>query len=61
MKPSIARTLRTKAKRAHSRECRAIFAVLSESVDGTLPTNNCQELREHFRGCAPCIAYLDSL
>jgi len=51
----------TPARRARSRECRAIFAALSEFVDGTLPASACQKLREHLKGCSPCIAYLDSL
>ena len=46
---------------ARNRECRAIFAALSDFMDGTLPVGNCRKLREHLKGCEPCIQYLDSL
>lgn len=42
-------------------ECRAIFAVLSEFLDGTLPPRNCRELRKHLGNCKPCVEYLNSL
>jgi anti-sigma factor RsiW len=48
-------------KGAETRECRAIFAALSEFVDGTLPARNCRELRRHLSGCKPCVEYLESL
>lgn len=44
-----------------SRECRAIFAILSEYLDGTLPARDCRELRRHFRSCGPCNEYLETL
>jgi hypothetical protein len=47
--------------RAATRECGAIFAILSEFVDGTLDAVSCRELRLHLRGCKPCMEYLDSL
>ena len=43
------------------RHCMRIFAVLSEYLDGDLPVKNCRELERHLKGCAPCIAYLESL
>jgi len=42
-------------------ECRAIFAALSEFVDGTLPARDCHELRKHLESCTPCVEYLESL
>ncbi len=43
------------------RRCKRIFAMLSEYLDGDLPVKNCRELELHLKGCAPCIAYLESL
>jgi len=60
MRPRGLRITRN-VKPVHSRECRAIFAALSEFVDGTLPARNCRELRQHLSGCKPCLQYLDSL
>jgi len=48
-------------KPRRSSECRALFAVLSEFVDGTLAAQDCRELRRHLRGCAPCLEYLETL
>ena len=41
--------------------CKRIFAMLSEYLDAELPAKNCRELEGHLQGCAPCIAYLESL
>ena len=41
--------------------CKHIFAALSEYLDGELPAKNCRELEKHFRGCKPCVAYLETL
>jgi anti-sigma factor RsiW len=43
------------------KECQAIFALLSEYLDGQLPPATCEELEQHIRGCAPCVAFVESL
>jgi len=43
------------------RRCKRIFAMLSEYLDAELPMENCDELERHLKGCAPCLAYLESL
>jgi RNA polymerase sigma-70 factor (ECF subfamily) len=43
------------------RQCRQIFAALSDYVDGELPVKSCRELERHLEGCKPCIAFLESL
>src|SRR5579863_9554398 len=61
MKPDAQKGRGTKQQRAGSLNCRAIFAVLSEFLDGTLPARNCRELRRHLKDCRPCIDYLETL
>lgn len=41
--------------------CKALFAELSEYLDGELPAADCDELEMHLGGCAPCQAFLKSL
>jgi RNA polymerase sigma-70 factor (ECF subfamily) len=41
--------------------CKALFAELSEYIDGELPAADCDELEKHLGGCAPCQAFLKSL
>ncbi len=43
------------------RQCKKIFAALSAYLDGELGVRDCRTLERHVQGCAPCIAYLDSL
>jgi anti-sigma factor RsiW len=43
------------------RRCKRIFAMLSDYLNTDLPVKNCRELERHLEGCAPCIAYLESL
>jgi anti-sigma factor RsiW len=43
------------------RQCRQIFAALSDYLDGELPLKSCRELERHLKGCKPCIAFLESL
>lgn len=59
MKTRRAKT-RNRSRRSN-RECRAIFAILSEYLDGALPARDCRELRQHLRGCGPCTEYLETL
>jgi anti-sigma factor RsiW len=39
-------------------ECRAMFARLSEFLDGELPSTLCAEVEAHVRGCRPCEAFV---
>jgi len=43
------------------RRCKKIFALLSEYLDRKLPARNCQQIKKHLGGCAPCRAFLESL
>ena len=43
------------------RRCKRIFRMLSDYLNADLPVKNCRELDRHLEGCAPCIAYLESL
>lgn len=61
MKDRHTKLPRIKATARGRGECRAIFAALSGFLDGTLPAENCQELRRHVIDCKPCVEYLDSL
>jgi anti-sigma factor RsiW len=45
----------------NDRQCRQIFAALSDYLDGELPLKSCRELERHLKGCKPCIAFLESL
>ncbi len=42
-------------------ECLAVFAKLSEYLDGELPQGDCSHLEEHLADCPPCIDFLRSL
>ena len=44
-----------------SASCKALFAQLSDYLDEKLDDSLCQKLEEHFKGCAPCEAFLASL
>lgn len=48
---------------AHSgpARCKAMFAELSDYVDGQLDDSLCDELERHLEGCEPCHAFLASL
>jgi RNA polymerase sigma-70 factor (ECF subfamily) len=41
--------------------CKEIFALLSEYLDGELKAGSCEEIQRHIAGCAPCIEFLESL
>ncbi len=43
------------------RRCKEIFAALSAYLDGELGVKDCRTLERHLAGCAPCLAYLESL
>jgi len=44
-----------------SRECRELFAKLSEYLDGELTEATCAGVDEHLEDCPPCVAFLESL
>lgn len=41
--------------------CKEIFAALSQYIDLELPSESCEEIEEHLRGCAPCIEFVRTL
>jgi RNA polymerase sigma-70 factor (ECF subfamily) len=43
------------------KECKNVFALLSEHLDGELPPATCDELEKHIQGCAPCVEFVESL
>ena len=57
--PAISKTAAKSDRRPAS--CKALFAQLSDYLDEQLDDSLCQELEEHFEGCAPCEAFLASL
>lgn len=42
-------------------ECRQIFAMLSEYLDGELPPEMCDQIESHIHGCSPCVEFVKSL
>lgn len=49
------------ARKRQSRECRQMFAGLSDYLDQTLRTVMCKGLEAHMEGCVPCKAFLRDL
>ena len=43
------------------RQCKEIFARLSEYLDHELPQDLCERIEGHMDGCPPCQAFLESL
>ena len=43
------------------KECRNVFAMLSEYLDRELPAETCEELDRHIQDCAPCVEFVESL
>jgi RNA polymerase sigma-70 factor (ECF subfamily) len=43
------------------RDCKAMFAELSNYLDDELDDSLCEELEKHMGGCEPCKAFLSSL
>jgi anti-sigma factor RsiW len=41
--------------------CRETIALLSEYLDATLAPEVAAALERHLEGCAPCVAYLNTL
>ncbi|MEQ1947595.1 MAG: zf-HC2 domain-containing protein [Bryobacteraceae bacterium] len=42
-------------------DCKNVFAMLSEHLDGELPAATCDELEKHIQDCAPCVEFVESL
>ena len=42
-------------------ECRTVFEMLSEYIDGDLPVDVCEHINQHIAGCAPCVQFVESL
>lgn len=42
-------------------DCREVFERLSEYLDQELPEGDCERLRQHIEGCAPCVEFIESL
>ena len=51
----------TKPRSVRPRNCKQIFANLSDYLDGVLDDALCAELERHMAGCKPCAAFLASL
>jgi RNA polymerase sigma-70 factor, ECF subfamily len=43
------------------RECRKLFAGLSEYLDGRVELRTCEQMRAHIEACPACIAFLEDL
>lgn len=43
------------------KECRALFANLSEYLDARVESRTCEQMRAHIEGCPACIAFLKDL
>lgn len=46
---------------ARPKRCRALFARLSDYLEGTLDEAFCVEMQQHLADCPPCVAFLASL
>jgi len=47
--------------RSPTEKCKEIAALLSEYLNLELPPDACQEIETHLAGCAPCVAFAESL
>jgi RNA polymerase sigma-70 factor (ECF subfamily) len=43
------------------RNCREMFAALSDYMDGLVDDEHTREMEKHLNDCKPCVAFLDSL
>jgi anti-sigma factor (TIGR02949 family) len=48
-------------KRSRRPTCREVLALLTEYMDGGLPSGPASDLTRHLEGCAACARFLDSL
>ncbi|MBM3810239.1 MAG: zf-HC2 domain-containing protein [Acidimicrobiia bacterium] len=42
-------------------ECKEVFALLSQYLDGELPEDVCEQMDRHIGDCPPCVEFLASL
>ena len=42
-------------------ECRDVFEMLSEYIDGELPMDTCEQIEKHIADCPPCVQFVASL
>jgi anti-sigma factor (TIGR02949 family) len=42
-------------------ECRQVFAMLSEYLDGELPSDICERMSRHIEECPPCVEFVRTL
>ncbi len=55
------RRRREKLSARRSADCRAIFANLSEYLDGKLAPESCESMRKHIEACPACVAFIEDL
>ncbi|HWG19566.1 MAG TPA: sigma-70 family RNA polymerase sigma factor [Terracidiphilus sp.] len=48
-------------RRQRPKECRELFANLSEYLDGRLASPTCEQMRSHIEACPTCVAFLRDL
>lgn len=56
-----AKTSARKESAARPRDCREIFANLSEYIDARMDPGNCVKMRKHIDECPACVAFLTDL
>lgn len=59
--PAAKKNLVTAAAHPRERNCKQMFAELSDYLDDELDDSLCAELEKHMEGCGPCKAFLASL
>ncbi len=42
-------------------ECKQVFAMLSEYLDGELPADLCARIGKHIDECPPCVEFVKTL
>lgn len=52
---------RGKSSAKRPADCQAIFANLSEYLDGKLPPETCESMRKHIDACPACVAFIEDL
>jgi RNA polymerase sigma-70 factor, ECF subfamily len=57
--PSVRSVPRKKTQR--SKECRELFANLSEYLDARVEPRTCEQMKAHIEGCPACVAFLKDL
>lgn len=50
----------TKAQ-SRPKDCLEIFGNLSEYLDGRMPAEGCDRMRQHIEGCPSCVAFIEDL